>query len=70
MGRQRHRPLGHEIQRLGRILARRSLDAIAAAVGEFPGPALVGIGQRRRGGGQRLGRIARGIDLWGVLFRG
>ena len=69
MGRQRHRPLGHEVQRLGRILARRRLG-IAAAVGEFPGPALVGIGQRRRGGGQRFGGIARRFDRGRVLFRG
>ena len=42
--------------------AGAALASVTAAIGEFAGPALVGIGQSRRRGGQRLGGIGRRID--------
>ena len=70
MDRERARPLGDEIEGVGGIvaLADAAGGAIAAAVGMLARPALVGFGQGRRGGGQRLGGVGGRLDDRRVLL--
>ena len=67
---ERARPLGDEIERAGGVvaLADAARCTVAAAVGMLARPALVGLGQGRRGGGQCLGGIGRRIEDGCVLL--
>ncbi len=71
MGRQRARPVSDEIERVRKIVALAEFPgsrSIAATVGMLAGPAIVGFGQSRRGGGQRFGGVGRCLGRSGVTL--
>ena len=69
--RERTRTAGDEVERIGKALALANSAGrrIAAPVGVLARPAVVGLGQRRCGGGQGFGGVGWHVEDRRVRFR-